>query len=357
MIFHQVTLTLLSVFFLCFSNALYADESFERMVRLGKIEQIRKSLENGTLSPHHTSSDEKTMLMLAAEEGHIEIVRLLLDKGTKINVRDKGGATALTYAAYENKSGVVKLLLERGADPNLPGSHGRTALFFAACKGYVDIVKDLIAKGANVNARDEKGISILGCKHRANDRNPEVVRLLLSQGAVPHSGLILWAAENGYLDIIQTLIAKGIDVNYASKKKDGGGYTALMAASKNAHYEVAKELLARKADINARDDQGYTALQYAVENRRNPVALLLIDAGADVNVQNAQGYTVLMNAAEKGNAELVEKLIAKGADVNAQTGDGLTALDYARKSYQSAMAKVVQLLKQAGARETSSTNK
>ena len=184
-----------------------------------------------------------------------------------------------------------------------------------------------------------------------------MVRLLLSQGAVPHSGLILWAAENGYLDIIQTLIAKGIDVNYASKKKDGGGYTALMAASKNAHYEVAKELLARKADINARDDQGYTALQYAVENRRNPVALLLIDAGADVNVQNAQGYTVLMNAAEKGNAELVEKLIAKGADVNAQTGDGLTALDYARKSYQSAMAKVVQLLKQAGARETSSTNK
>src|SRR5438309_9910301 len=59
----------------------------------------------------------ETPLMSVADKGNIEAVRLLLDRGADVNVREsKGGQSALMWAVAGRHAEIVKLLVERGAD-------------------------------------------------------------------------------------------------------------------------------------------------------------------------------------------------------------------------------------------------
>ena len=58
-------------------------------------------------------------LILAARNGHQDVVKLLLDKGAEPNMADQNGDTALGYAARGGHKDVVQLLFDRGAEPNL----------------------------------------------------------------------------------------------------------------------------------------------------------------------------------------------------------------------------------------------
>ena len=60
-----------------------------------------------------------TALILAAQSGHVEVVRLLLEAGADKDVADDDGATALMEAAYRGHVEVVRLLLEAGADKDM----------------------------------------------------------------------------------------------------------------------------------------------------------------------------------------------------------------------------------------------
>ena len=71
---------------------------------------------------------------------------------------------------------------------------------------------------------------------------------------------------------------------------------------------------------------GWTPLGWAANKE---IAELLIAKGADVNAKNVGGLTPLHQAALSGRKEIAELLIAKGADVNAETNDGKTPLDFA----------------------------
>ncbi len=93
-------------------------------------------------------------LIGAAQEGHLEAVRLLLDWGADPNlvVRDEG--TPLICAARDGRTEVVALLLDRGAriDQVYPGYHDN-ALIQASRYGRLGVVKLLVARGADINAR------------------------------------------------------------------------------------------------------------------------------------------------------------------------------------------------------------
>ena len=69
-----------------------------------------------------------TLLMLAAQHGHAQIVELLLKRGAHINLQSSGGNTALNTAANGGRERMVDLLLQHGAEINLQNSFGGTAL-------------------------------------------------------------------------------------------------------------------------------------------------------------------------------------------------------------------------------------
>jgi uncharacterized protein len=127
-----------------------------------------------------------TPLMLASSEGHVGVVRCLVDKGAAINeITPEGLYTALSYACIRGHAPVARLLLGAGAVLTVTG-HGTTLLMFASVHKRLEIVRLLLghtSAKATLNARDASGETALwqacyvGCGG--------VVRALLEGGADP----------------------------------------------------------------------------------------------------------------------------------------------------------------------------
>lgn len=117
--------------------------------------------------------------MLAAFDGHTQIVRMLLDNRARIDTRDNMGRTALMYAASGPNPETVQLLLERRADPNLADKEEKfTALMFAAAEGQIRVVEILLAHGADAALKDADGETALDFARQ--NGHTAVIRLLKS---------------------------------------------------------------------------------------------------------------------------------------------------------------------------------
>ena len=164
----------------------------------------------------------------------------------------------------------------------------------AASTGDIEAVKQYLAGGGDVNAKDEE------------------------------STPLYWAAYEGQKEIVELLIANGADVNLRSgmivKTKDGSD----------------GEQMAQKI-ANDR-----TPLDMAIFREHTEIAELLIAKGADVNARDDDGFTPLHIAAYEGHKEIAELLIAEGADVNAKDDDGDTPLDYAHRRVYTEVAALLR---------------
>lgn len=200
----------------------------------------------------------------------------------------------------------------------------------AAGQNKASIVKDLLSAGAGVKSG--------GALHAAVDSGflPPVsliardaggfaaVRALNSSGKTP----LYVAAERGYKDIAAELLACRADVN---AKSVPGGLTALHRAVRKRHLSVTQLLLCHpdvcvEAAGGSRDE---TALHIAALNTV-AVVQALVDGGADVNARDRGMATPLHNAAinltASECARVIGVLLEARADVNAVTMGGRTAL-------------------------------
>ncbi|XP_039314116.1 protein TANC2 isoform X3 [Solenopsis invicta] len=146
----------------------------------------------------------RTALMLAASEGHTNLLELFLDKGSNLEIKDKEGLTALGWACVRGRVTAVQMLLDRGSDVNTNDNSGRTPLDLAAFQGNPKLVQLLLEKGAAVEHVDLHGMRPLdraiGC------RNIPVVQCFLRRGA--KLGPATWAMAAGKPDILIILLNK-----------------------------------------------------------------------------------------------------------------------------------------------------
>ena len=287
-------------------------------------------------------------LFLAAENGTAEITERLLVAGADPNAAMPGHETALMTASRTGRPDVVRLLLDYGADATAQEStRGQDALMWAAARGNAEVIRLLVAAGADVHARSEDPTP----KRSGSGTRPD-------RGDTAFTGNmrftpLLFAVRAGQIDAVRALIDAGADLNDASEPD---GYSALVIAAINAHWELGAELLENGADPDA-NEQGWTALHQVVRTRTLDVngqtphpeptgkltsmdfALKLLDHGADINARMTKdsmdgygesfrrtGATPYLCAAKGPDAEMMRFLLAHGADPTIRTAINSTAL-------------------------------
>jgi cytohesin len=162
------------------------------------------------------------------------------------------------------------------------------------------------------------------------------VELDLTDSPIIREAELSMAAEEGNIETVKQLLAAGRDVN----TKAYGGRTPLHHAAGYGHKEIAELLIAKGADVNARNELMdatplFMRLPFGAAAGHKEIIELLIAKGADVNARDKYGFTPL-HWAIVGRAdgvttdkETAKLLIAKDADVNIPSNKGDSPLDTA----------------------------
>ncbi|HTA47376.1 MAG TPA: ankyrin repeat domain-containing protein [Bryobacteraceae bacterium] len=165
---------------------------------------------------------------------------------------------------------------------------------------------------------------------------PVALALLVMGVDGPHPSVVE-AAKRGDTVTLRQLIQKKADVNAA----EPDGTTALHWASYRNDLETADLLIRAGAKVNAANDLGVTALWPAAENGSAAMVRRLLQAGANPNVALLSGETPLMVGARSGYPEVVQLLLEKGANPNAHGTRGQTALMWAVAQKHPEVVKVL----------------
>jgi hypothetical protein len=221
-------------------------ETANVQVRDGAAERADATLEVGeTLSGVVVVTVASEPLVRAAMEKDLEGVRRLLSEGADANVVDGNlGLTALAAAFSGGNDEMVRELLSRGARPNVRLAYRQTALMRTREGTTPEAVRELLYAGAKVNLRDEEGDSALILATR--DAGPEVIELLLRAGAKVNAKnkqgrtALMNAAAAGNAEVVRLLLDAGADVG----ARDHEGHSALWYARDNDRDEAAALLLA-----------------------------------------------------------------------------------------------------------------
>jgi len=209
----------------------------------------------------------------------------------------------------DDQTRVGYLLEKKHADVNSMDLQGETPLHHAVVQRSPAMVQFLIAHGADVNERDRDGWTPIMTAAYCDDS--EDVKVLASHGADPNAvsnqklTALGVAAQYGKYKAALTLIEVGAD---PGRPVGDGGYTPLMLASANDAQPLARALLAKGADVNAKNSGGVTALMMAAANGRAEMIELLMRAGANVQARTERGDTALSIARDKGNEKVIKLL-------------------------------------------------
>jgi len=174
--------------------------------------------------------NEKDFLQ-AAISGDFNHVKAQLDAEINIELFDqKTGSRALMYAATNGHLNIVKLLIDKGADINATNHFNRSALSYACIMGQEDIAMYLTAKGANLNQNDQYNNSLLMlCSHMGlcqfgqklidhglqldQINHSQKTALLMAQDAKqPHFMTLLQNAENTALQTLRKSVGQKLSL-------------------------------------------------------------------------------------------------------------------------------------------------
>jgi hypothetical protein len=157
-------------------------EAVHRAAREGDAVSVTRMLDEdpGLLS---SVLRGETLLRDAVSNGHMDLMRLLLERGAEVNQANVHGGTALVVAVFRGFEEMVSALLTSGADISRKGFWGQTMLMLASLHGHVAVVRLLLRsmEGRGLNERDNDGRTAL-C-HSCREGHADVLRTLLLAGA------------------------------------------------------------------------------------------------------------------------------------------------------------------------------
>jgi len=335
-------------------------------VLVGNRDAVEQFIAQGA-NVNAAEPDGTTLLMRAIHGGFPEIAKDLVDAGADVSATNRYGVSSLYLAARGADAKSVRALLAAGADANTSLPEGETALMTAAKAGDAASVRALLAGGrgsvtfASPPYSADAGVAASG--YGATSVAPAEPR----RGANPNAKegwygqtALMWAASEGHADVVRLLIEGGANVDEHSQALDApvssyerlagdfvypkvpkGRLTALHFAAREGALDVVQSLIEAGADLDAVDAEGVNALIFATVGGHLETTAALLAAGADPNVADSYGRTVLFAAVDLdaaagrsaasglGPADIVKLLLAKGADADVALTDKLPIDDRA----------------------------
>jgi hypothetical protein len=247
------------------------------------------------------------------------------------------GEEALVAACVYGHEEVALILIDAGVilssqKPTPPwigsNSIASHAMEAAVKNGLVVVMKKFLDTGS-VNSNDS--VLYWGCLLNigAHYGEAEAVSLLLEYGAEINGGAIgetplCSAVAGGYVEEATILLDKGVDVMARSPNE---GHTTLHVTAVNGQIPTMQLLLARDAEISARNSSGVTPLHSAARVGKLAVVQFLLQKGADINARDGEHWTPAHRAAWNKHRDVLDLLGAMGADMDRETDGGLTVAD------------------------------
>eukprot|EP00439_Symbiodinium_sp_Y106_P066772 s742_g10.t3 len=252
----------------------------------------------------------------------VAMVKFLLEAGASIDARNSQGSTALALAAAFGRTEVVRLLLLEGAGVDLMDSTGWTALTTASSRGHAEAVQVLLDFGSNVHHVSQAGTALTSASFAGHDA---IVRLLLQHGAQVQDYAVFAASTKGHVNCVRLMLKAPGWRNVGAFRRRATCSMSLTHASRRGNVDLVQVLLEARADVDMRI-RDFTALMEASLYSRVDVVRVLLKAGADKDATDRDGTTALMLASMTGHAEIVHMLLQAGADRNLVSKDGTTAM-------------------------------
>jgi ankyrin repeat protein len=266
-----------------------------------KVPTLQYLDEHG-LSAEENDLNGKKPIHIAAEWGHVEVVRWLKESGANVSsVFDREGNLPVHLAVVKGHLRVIQYLRNsanhlhdwcgRRMDGNFP-------LHVAAQCGNLNVIRYLLLVGCAVND--------------INNAYDTALHLAVGQG---------------HIEVIRELASLGADISAKNRLGD----TPLHLAVGQGNIEMTKDLIRLGADVSAKNGLDDTPLHLALAQRHIEMTRDLISLGADVSAQNRLGNTPLHSAAEQGSIEVIRDLTGHGADQSAQNTLGEMPLHVAAR--------------------------
>ena len=337
----------------------------------------------------------------AVENGHVEVVRALLDGGADINSMSIGVSPLQLAAQYSQVEAARVLLLSHkpAADVHLLSRvDSSTALYYAVGRGSIEMVDLLLKSNASARGKQQRkgGFPLLyATKIESATVSIAVISLLVTAGAdinerseYDHITALHSAAERGALPVFKQLLQHGADIHSLTAKKHSVLHIAVASQMTDSSakekliatvlFELLKpctttntttvvdgsvkacpqpERIEMQQFLDALTEDGLCALHYAVLGGYGHIVHRLLKAGAAIDTPVVsdsrrsregieEGSTPLFLAVQMGNVEVASLLLAAGsnADVqlyNARGREGITPLLLAISRGDVAMSRLL----------------
>ncbi|XP_032233750.1 ankyrin repeat and protein kinase domain-containing protein 1 isoform X2 [Nematostella vectensis] len=232
--------------------------------REGREEDLKWALHDRRISPNLRDPESKqTALHVAAAKGRAGCVKLLIEAGASVDVKEKDGLTPLHLAVYHGNSNCVQILIDYGADVNSTSRFGSTPLHQASYFGHLSCAQILLKNGAFVDVEE-------------------------AWGQTP----LFLAAQRAHSNVVQLLL----QYNAYVKQTDKAHFkTALHVACEAQSIACVQYLLDAGADPNAQCANGRTPMHEVVTSEEvEPITHLLVEYGARCDITDNTDSTPVL---------------------------------------------------------------